>query len=256
MIVSMSDGPDREDRSQDAPRQEQAATFRELQGYVPAELLDVSFPVAVRGYDRHAVDAYVKRVNRAIAEIKISSSPRAAVKHALEQTEQQVGGLLEQARETADEITRTAREEAEAEADATRGKAADLLVNTTSEAEAIKLEAEKTLADANEEAEAIRAHAAAEAADRRRELELELASVQAGAEATLRDLQADTSAVWEQRRKLLDHIRETAERLTKVADAADEREATEPDLLAALRPAVPDADGQPTEVLDGAPPGA
>lgn len=250
----MSDGPDREDRSQDAPSQEQAATFRELQGYVPAELLDVSFPAAVRGYDRHAVDAYVKRVNRAIAEIKISSSPRAAVKHALEQTEQQVGGLLEHARETADEITRTAREEAEAEADATRGKAATLLVNTTSEAEAIKLEAEKTLADAKEEAEGIRAHVAAEAADRRRELELELASVQAGAEATLRDLQADTSAVWEQRRKLLDDIRGTAERVTKVADAADEREPTEPDLLDALRPAVPDADGQPTEVLHAAPP--
>src|SRR5205085_254967 len=142
IIVLMSDGPDQEDRSQDAPGQEQVATFRELQGYVPAELL----------------------------------------------------------------------------------------VNTTSEAEAIKLEAEKTLADAKDEAEAIRAHATAEAADRRRELDLELASVQAGAEATLRDLQADTSAVWEQRRKLVDDIRGTAERLTKVADAADEREASEPDL--------------------------
>src|SRR5204862_6514413 len=80
-----------------------------------------------------------------------------------------------------------------------------------------------------------------------------LASVEAGAEATLRDLQGDTSAVWEQRRTLLDDIRETAKRLTEVADAADEREATEPDLLDALRPAVPDGDGQPTEVLDAAP---
>jgi hypothetical protein len=30
----------------------------------------------VRGYDRHAVDAYRKRVNRAIAELKVSASPQ------------------------------------------------------------------------------------------------------------------------------------------------------------------------------------
>ena len=33
---------------------------------------DVPFPVVLRGYDRIAVDAYVKRVNRAIAEVKIT----------------------------------------------------------------------------------------------------------------------------------------------------------------------------------------
>ncbi|HEX3687917.1 MAG TPA: DivIVA domain-containing protein, partial [Gaiellaceae bacterium] len=62
---------------------------------MPADLLNVSFPVAMRGYDRDAVEAYVKRVNRVIAELKVSASPRAAVTHALEQTEQQVSGLLQ-----------------------------------------------------------------------------------------------------------------------------------------------------------------
>jgi len=93
------------DEPKGEPDQEQA--FGELRHYVPAEILNVSFPAAVRGYDRRAVDAHIKRVNRLIAEIKAGASPRAAVRHALEQTEQQVSGLLERARETADEITAT-----------------------------------------------------------------------------------------------------------------------------------------------------
>ena len=74
---------------------EQEHGFGELRHYVPAEILNVSFPGAVRGYDRQAVDAHIKRVNRLVAEIKVGASPRAAVRHALEQTEQQVRGLLE-----------------------------------------------------------------------------------------------------------------------------------------------------------------
>ena len=35
---------------------------------VPAEIRNVSFHIAVRGYDRDDVDAYVKHVNRVIAE--------------------------------------------------------------------------------------------------------------------------------------------------------------------------------------------
>ena len=50
---------------------------------IPKEIRNVSFPGSVRGYDREAVDDYVKSVNRVIAELEISSSPRAAVRHAL-----------------------------------------------------------------------------------------------------------------------------------------------------------------------------
>ena len=70
---------------------------------------------------------------------------RAAVRHALEQTEQQVSGPLERARETADEITTSAHREAEAEADGIRAKAAELLVNANAEADATKTEAEASL---------------------------------------------------------------------------------------------------------------
>src|SRR5947209_19410493 len=38
------------------------------------------FPVALRGYDRGAVDRYVEHVNRLLAELEISSSPESAVR--------------------------------------------------------------------------------------------------------------------------------------------------------------------------------
>jgi DivIVA domain-containing protein len=61
--------------------------FGELLSQVPADVRDVSFATAVRGYDRREVDAYVERVNRVIAELEISRSPRAAVKPADPSTE-------------------------------------------------------------------------------------------------------------------------------------------------------------------------
>ena len=52
----------------------------ELERLVPTEIRNVSFPVLVRGYERAAVDAYVQRVNRAIAELEVGRSPHAAVR--------------------------------------------------------------------------------------------------------------------------------------------------------------------------------
>jgi hypothetical protein len=48
-----------------------------LRQYVPGDLLDVSFPVSVRDYERGAVDTYIRRVNRVIAELKVTASPAA-----------------------------------------------------------------------------------------------------------------------------------------------------------------------------------
>src|SRR5581483_7356272 len=79
---------------------------------LPAEVREPTFGASVRGYDRHAVDAYVERVNRLIAEIQLSASPRAAVRHALDRVVEQTSGILQRARETADEITAAAADEA------------------------------------------------------------------------------------------------------------------------------------------------
>src|SRR5690242_21902247 len=53
------------------------------------ELREVEFPLAVRGYDRAAVDRYVEMVNRVIAELEISRSPEAAVKAAVAQVSEE-----------------------------------------------------------------------------------------------------------------------------------------------------------------------
>jgi hypothetical protein len=59
----------------------------ELPARVPAAIRDVSFPTG-RGYERQAVDAYVNQVNRLIAELEVSRSPQAAVRHALDRVGQ------------------------------------------------------------------------------------------------------------------------------------------------------------------------
>src|SRR3954469_691908 len=69
-----------------------------------AELRDVRFSAAMRGYDREEVDRYVNRVNRVIAELQITAAPESAIRHALEQVTDETKGLLERAHETADEI--------------------------------------------------------------------------------------------------------------------------------------------------------
>jgi DivIVA domain-containing protein len=237
---------------------EQERAFADLRDYVPADILNISFPAAVRGYDRGAVNAYVKRVSRLIAEITVSASPRAAVRHAHRQAEEEVSGLLERARETADRLTTSALREAETEAEGIRAKAAELLVNANADAEATKAEAEKGLADSKAEAETLVGNAKAEAEDilvrarleaentvartqadadeRRQQLQTELASLRDQTEARMREFQADTSAVWEHREQLLEEIRRTASGLIELADAAASREPAEPELLDALEP--------------------
>jgi cell division septum initiation protein DivIVA len=78
-----------------------------------AEAADVDFPVVLRGYDRMAVDAYVRRTTELIAELQATRSPEAAVRRALERVGDEVSGILQRAHETAAQITATSRTEAE-----------------------------------------------------------------------------------------------------------------------------------------------
>lgn len=78
-----------------------------------ASVRDVSFPIALRGYDRDAVDEYVRDVNRIIAELQVGRSPQSAIRHALDQVSEETRGILERAHETADEITARSRSQAD-----------------------------------------------------------------------------------------------------------------------------------------------
>jgi DivIVA domain-containing protein len=230
---------------QPAPVAGEEQRFANLQYYVPQDVLDVSFPVSVRGYDRNAVDAYIKRVNRVIAELKVRSSPPAAVRHALEEAEDKVQGLLAAAREAAEQITLSAQQEAEDNTARAKAEAATLLVDTSAEADRMKAESDELVANAKREAETIvataqsnadeqRATAKAEAestvaqaqaeADRRlKRLEEELAARQEEADARMNRLQSDTDAVWHERHELLEDVRRMSDSLVELANAAAAR---------------------------------
>jgi DivIVA domain-containing protein len=253
----------------ESSRAEGPLSSGELQYFVPQDVLDVHFPAAVRGYERDAVDNYVKRVNRVIAELKVRGSPPAAVRHALEQAEGKVQGLLRAAREAADEITASARQEAEENTARAKAEAAELTVQTSAEADRVKgeadayatstrkeaddtvatakSEADGVLAAAKDEAQNILARTQAEADERLRRLKEELAALQEQADTRRREVQADTEAVWKERHELLEDIRRMAAGLVDLTNAAAARiqrgetpepqeEAPEPDTADEIEP--------------------
>jgi cell division septum initiation protein DivIVA len=228
-----------------SPAPEGEGGFGDLRQYVPRDMLDVSFPASVRGYDRRAVDAYVKRANRVIAELKVSASPPAAVRHALDQAGEKVDGLLQAAREAAEEITASARQEAEESTARAKAEAAQLIVSTSSDADRMKAEADELVARNRAEADAIlaaakaeadelrseataeandtRARSGAEAEENRRRLQEELAALREQAETRMGEIHGDTEAIWKQRHQLLDDMRAMAAGLLDLADAAAAR---------------------------------
>jgi cell division initiation protein len=77
------------------------------------DVSEVEFPVAMRGYDRLAVDAYVRRTSQLVAELQATRSPEAAVRRGLERVGEEVAGILQRAHEAASQITAQSRSEAE-----------------------------------------------------------------------------------------------------------------------------------------------
>jgi DivIVA domain-containing protein len=201
---------------------------------LPADIRNVSFPVSVRGYDRDTVDAYVKRANRVIAELEVSRSPQAAVRHALDRVGKQTVAVLQEARESADKLLEAARDEADAEKERAKAEAAKLVVNASDEADQTKAEADKVLAEARAESEKlvgeartnaaeIVATAEASAAKQKQEAEQEIGELRGEAEARIREIRSDTQSVWQERSKLLDETQAMATRLQQLAAGAAAR---------------------------------
>lgn len=155
-----------------------------------AELREVDFPVAMRGYDRTAVDAYVSRVNRLLAELQITAAPESAIRHALDEVADETRGILERAHEAADEMTRRSRSQAD-----------DRVQRAEQQAGEIRAAAEKYAREAHAEAA-----------------------------AALRELQADADRVWQERDGVLGGLRDLAAELEQVAVQAGERYPARPQL--------------------------
>jgi DivIVA domain-containing protein len=194
----------------------QDAGFSALRDRVPAEVRDVSFPTAVRGYDRRAVDAYVKQANTVIAELEVSRSPQAAVRHALDRVGEQTSGILQRARETAEEITASARTEADEATARAKAEADEISMSA-------RAGADEVTARAKAEAEEILARSRAEEAERLKRLEEEVDALREQADTRMRKLDADTEAIWQERAELVDEIRQLAGRLEEIAGGAAAR---------------------------------
>jgi DivIVA domain-containing protein len=172
----------------DTPRPVHHRAPPPLGGRAAQTARDVDFPLALRGYDRAAVDEYVEEVNRAIAELEISASPQSAIRHALEQVSEETSGLLQRAHETADEITARSR-----------------------------AQADDRLQRAQSEAEEVREVAAREAAETRAKLADELDTMRAEAQARVDALSRNAEAIAAERRRLIDEVMEVSERLGELA---------------------------------------
>lgn len=147
------------------------------------EVANVDFPIVLRGYDRLAVDAYVKRTSQLVAELNAGRSPQAAVRRALERVGEDVSGILQRAHETAEQITSKSRVEAE-----------DRL-------EAARREADQMVSGARQEAEAL----------------------MRDAQGRVRDLDAETDRIWAERHRIVEDAQTLASQLVAIAQAASER---------------------------------
>ena len=103
----------------------------------------MSFPVGLRGYDRDAVDAYVRDVNRIIAELQVGRSPQSAIRHALDQVSEETRGILERAHETADEITARSRAQADDRLQWAEREAREAIAGATQRVHELETDAER-----------------------------------------------------------------------------------------------------------------
>jgi glyoxylase-like metal-dependent hydrolase (beta-lactamase superfamily II)/cell division septum initiation protein DivIVA len=180
--------------SEHAIMQQITQPLAELPDDPVGEVARVDFPVALRGYEREIVDAYVRHVTRLVAELHATRSPEGAVRRALERVGEQVSDILGRAHETAEEITSQSRAEAE-----------ERLMRARAEAEALERHSNELVARLEAEA-------------RQRAEERERA-----AEARVRELDAEVDRIWAERDRIVADTRRLSEDLADLASAAATR---------------------------------
>jgi DivIVA domain-containing protein len=74
---------------------------------------DYEFPLAVRGYDRQAVDDFVDQVVELVRDLESRQTRGTVVQRALDEVGEETAGILQRAHETADEIAARSRAQAE-----------------------------------------------------------------------------------------------------------------------------------------------
>lgn len=96
------------------PHTTDASPQRFRRGQPASELLhDVSFPTAVRGYDRRAVDDFIEELKALVADLEARQTREGVVQKALDELGEETAGILQRAHETADEIAARSRAQAD-----------------------------------------------------------------------------------------------------------------------------------------------
>ena len=127
--------------------QEITAPLATLPDNPVSEAADVHFPVALRGYDRIAVDAYVRQTSQLVAELQAARSPEAAVRRALERVGEQISGILQRAHDTAEQITAQSRSEAEDRLEEARLEAARITASAEQRLKELDAETDRIWAE-------------------------------------------------------------------------------------------------------------
>lgn len=209
----------------------------------------VEFTVALRGYDRGAVDRYVERMSRLITELEMSSSPEAAVRHALDEVSEETRDILQRAHQAAEEITARSRAKADDRLQLAERESQDLhesALRRAAEAQnAAKQEAAelREIADreiaelretADREVSAMREKTARETQHLRATTERETEEMRATArrdaeemvefaEMRARELARSAETIWRERRRLIDDMRAVGDQLVAIGDTEGKR---------------------------------
>src|SRR3954470_5593087 len=77
------------------------------------EIANRTFPVAMRGYDRAAVDAFLQEVVELITDLEGRQTQDSVVQRAIAEVGEETAGILQRAHETAEEIAARSRAQAE-----------------------------------------------------------------------------------------------------------------------------------------------
>ena len=96
------------------PNTDQTSTQRFARSASASERLrEVSFPLVMRGYDRHSVDQFLAELLSLVDELESRQTREGVVQKALDELGEETAGILQRAHETADEITARSRAQAD-----------------------------------------------------------------------------------------------------------------------------------------------
>jgi DivIVA domain-containing protein len=97
------------------PHTDETSTQRFARSASASERLrEVSFPLVMRGYDRHAVDQFVAELLAQVEDLESNQTREGVVQKALDELGEETASILQRAHETADDITSRSRAQADA----------------------------------------------------------------------------------------------------------------------------------------------